>query len=169
MKILVLNSGSSSQKTALFQIEQEPSADPIPPLWEGKLDWDGDHETLTARNSSGAKIHSEDEVRNQDRQLSVENLINQVWSGPTAVLKNSAEISLVGHRIVHGGAKLTQPTIVTQEVKRAISDVSAIAPLHNKPGLEGIELSEKLLPKTTQIAVFDTGFHSTLPLKTQVY
>jgi acetate kinase len=169
MKILVLNSGSSSQKTALFELGAEPSADPAPPLWEGKLDWDGSRQTLTARNSRGSKIHTKCEVRVEERQLSVEKLINHLWSGPTAVLETAAEISVVGHRIVHGGAKLTQPTVVTEEVKRAISDVLAIAPLHNKPGLKGIELIAKLLPNTTQIAVFDTGFHRTLPLETQVY
>jgi acetate kinase len=169
MKILVLNSGSSSHKTALFELGMDPSADPIPPLWEGKLEWDGNHETLTVRNSTGARIHAPNEVRVEDRHASVEKLINHLWSGPTAVLKPPAEISVVGHRIVHGGATLTQPTVISAPVKRAISDVSAIAPLHNQPGLEGIELVEKLLPNTPQIAVFDTGFHSTLPLETQLY
>ena len=169
MKILVLNSGSSSQKTALFELGREASADPVPPLWEGKLDWDGNHETLTLRNSKGQKLHTNSEVQAEDRRLSVEKMIQNIWSGPTAVLSAPTQLSVVGHRIVHGGPKLTEPAAVTKEVKQAISEVSSIAPLHNKPGLQGIELIEKLLPGTQQIAVFDTGFHHTLPLETQVY
>ena len=169
MKILVLNSGSSSQKTALFELGPEPSADPVPPLWEGKLEWDGNHETLTVRNSKGQKLHTKAEVRPEDRHLSVEKMIQNISSGPTSVVNAPTEISVVGHRIVHGGTKLTEPVAVTSEVKHAISEVSSIAPLHNKPGLQGIELIEKLLPDTPQIAVFDTGFHHTLPIETQVY
>src|SRR5438445_3687578 len=169
MKILVLNSGSSSQKSALFELGPEPSPDPIAPLWEGKLEWDGNHEALTVRNSKGQKLHAEAEVRAEERHISVEKMLSNLWSGTTAVLNTTAEISVVGHRIVHGGPKMSEPIAVTKEVKQAISEVSSIAPLHNKPGLQGIELIEKLLPKTLQIAVFDTGFHHNLPLETQVY
>src|SRR6266700_3834910 len=169
MKILVLNSGSSSQKSALFDLEPASSADPVPSLWEGKLDWDGNHETLTVRNSKGEKIRNEAEVRTENRQVSVEQMLRNLWSGPTAVLNAPTEISIVGHRIVHGGPKLTQPTRIDNAVKQAIADVSEIAPLHNKAGLQGIELVEKLLPNAPQIAVFDTGFHRTLSLETQIY
>jgi acetate kinase len=169
MKILVLNSGSSSQKSALFDIQKDVPADPVPPLWEGKLEWDGSHEALAVRSSKAEKIHAEAEVRAEDHWLSVEKMLQNLWSGPTAVLNTPAEVSVVGHRIVHGGSKLSEPTAVTKEVKQAISEVSSIAPLHNKPGLQGIELIEKLLPKTLQIAVFDTGFHHNLPIEAQVY
>jgi acetate kinase len=169
MKILVFNSGSSSQKTALFELEPEPSSDPVPPLWEGKLEWDGNHETLTVGSSKGKKLHTNSEFQAEERRLSVEKMIQNIWSGPTAMLNAPTEISVVGHRIVHGGAKLSGPAVVTKEVKQTISEVSSIAPLHNKPGLQGIELIERLLPDTPQIAVFDTGFHYTFPLETQVY
>jgi acetate kinase len=169
MKILVLNSGSSSQKSALFELGPQPSPDPIAPLWEGKLDWDGDRETLSIHSSRGENIHVEAEIRAEDRSASVEKMLRNLWSGPTAVVAASAEISAVGHRVVHGGPKLTQPAMITAEVKQAILEVSAIAPLHNQAGLQGIQLIEKLLPGTRQIAVFDTGFHRTLPLQAKVY
>src|SRR6266567_4248250 len=169
MKILVLNSGSSSQKSALFELEPGASTGPVPALWEGKLDWDGNHETLTVRNSRGEQIRNEAEVGAEDRHISVERMLRNVWSGSAAALKSPAEISVVGHRVVHGGPKLTQPARIYSAVKQTISDVSEIAPLHNKPGLQGIELGEKLLPNTPQVAVFDTGFHRTLPLESQVY
>ena len=169
MKILVLNSGSSSQKSALFELEPGASTVPVPALWEGKLDWDGEHEILTVRNFQGEQIRNEAEVGAEDRRISVEKMLRNVWSGPTAVLNAPAEIYVVGHRIVHGGPKLTQPARIDSAVKQTISDVSEIAPLHNKAGLQGIDLAEKLLPNTPQVAVFDTGFHRTLPLETQVY
>ncbi len=169
MKILVLNSGSSSQKTALFELGPEPSRDPIAPLWEGKLDWDGNRETLTIQNSQGNKIRTESDVRTEGRKASVERILHNLLSGSTAVLATSAEISTVGHRIVHGGTDLTEPTIITARVKQAIANVSAIAPLHNQAGLQGIDLIEKLLPSTRQVAVFDTGFHRTMPLHATVY
>ena len=59
MKILVLNSGSSSQKSALFNLERDSPADPVPPLWEGKLQWGGDKEELRIRNNKGAELRRE--------------------------------------------------------------------------------------------------------------
>lgn len=169
MKILVLNAGSSSQKSALFELDAPDSNDPVSPIWEGKLDWDGEHERLTIRNTTGKKINEEKQTAAGDRPQSLERMLQGLWSGPTSVLKSQDEIDIVGHRIVHGGEKLTQPTLINAEVKRQISDLSAVAPLHNRVGLEGIELIEKLLPGTRQIAVFDTGFHRTLPLAAKVY
>jgi acetate kinase len=169
MKILVLNSGSSSQKTALFELAPQISRDPIPPWWEGKLDWDGSKESLSIKNSSGNKVRSDRELGNADRQSSVEALLQNLWSGPAAVLGNPSEIEAIGHRIVHGGPTLTEPTLITPDVRQAISKVSAIAPLHNVAGLQGIDLATRLFPNVPQIAVFDTGFHRTLPMEAKVY
>src|SRR5438876_791052 len=169
MKILVLNSGSSSQKTALFEIGPDPTPDPIPPLWEGKLDWDGSKEVLAVKNSAGKRIHTEREIGTDHREASLEKLLQNVWTGPTAVLARASEVEAIGHRIVHGGPKMTQPAIVTREVRQAISNVSSIAPLHNQAGLQGIDLASKLFPNVPQVAVFDTGFHRTLPLAAKVY
>jgi len=167
MKILVLNSGSSTQKSALFDIERNSFHEPIPPLWEGKLEWDGDKETHHVRN------YDDKEIRHNGKasvhRASVAAMLENIWSGPTAVLKSRDEIKIAGHRIVHGGAKLTQPARVTPEVKQEIENVASIAPLHNQAGLEGIELIEKLLPDIPQVAVFDTGFHRTLPPRAFIY
>ena len=167
MKILVLNSGSSSQKTALFDLDRQSSADPAPPLWEGTLQWDGDKEELHIRNCHGVEIRREATVTN--RLGSVESLLGELWDGTAAILKSPSEIKVAGHRIVHGGPKLTEPVRITAEVKQEIKSVAAIATLHNEAGLEGIELIERLLPGLPQIAVFDTGFHRTLPLEAKVY
>jgi acetate kinase len=168
MKILVLNSGSSTQKSALFDLGPKPSTEPVQPSWEGKLEWDGDKETLTIHQSGGKTIKEEAIVQADDRKASLEKLLEKLWQPPQAV-RDPSEIQIVGHRIVHGGPRLNEPAIITLEVKQAIADVSAIAPLHNAAGLQGIELAGKLFPEAKQIAVFDTGFHRTLPLAAKVY
>lgn len=169
MKILVLNSGSSTQKSALFELASQPWFEPIAPIWEGKLEWDGDQETLTVENADGKKVNEEATVPADGHKASLEKLLQKLWRPPTQVIRNASEIAVIGHRIVHGGPKLTAPTIITSEVKQTIKDVAAIAPLHNVAGLQGIELAEKLFPDVPQVAVFDTGFHRTLPMAAKVY
>jgi acetate kinase len=169
MKILVLNSGSSTQKSALYELGTKPSDEPTQPRWEGKLEWDGDQQTLTIRNSDGKTVKENTVLQADDRKASLEKLLTKLWQSPAQVIREPAEIQIVGHRIVHGGPKLSEPAIITAEVKQAIKDVSAIAPLHNVAGLQDIELAEKLFPKIPQVAVFDTGFHRTLPLAAKGY
>ena len=110
MKILVLNSGSSSQKSALFELGPDSGDDPVPPLWEGKLEWSGDKEDLHIRNRSGQ------EIRHQSKagvhRASIEAMLENLWSGPAAVLKSAFGIAVAGHRIVHGG-HMTAPARVT--------------------------------------------------------
>jgi acetate kinase len=96
-------------------------------------------------------------------------MLRSLESGATQVLQNLSEIDVVGHRIVNGGAELTQPTRVTPEVIATIGKMSVVAPLHNRAELEGIALIQKLCGGVPQTAVFDTGFHSTLPEAAFVY
>jgi acetate kinase len=167
MKILVLNSGSSSQKSALFELGPESAGDPVPPLWEGSLQWRDEEEELHIRNQSGAEIRRSSKAG--DHRTSVTAMLENLWNGPTAAIQSPSEINIAGHRIVHGGPKLTAPTLITPQVKHAIEDVAAIAPLHNQAGFQGIELIEKLLPNVPQVAVFDTGFHRTMLPKAFIY
>src|SRR6201993_5475530 len=125
MKILVLNSGSSTQKSALFDLGPEPSDEPVAPLWEGKLEWDGDKEKLTVQNSDGKKVNEESTVPHGDRKASLEKLLTKLWQSPTQVIRDRSEIEVVGHRIVHGGPHLSQPAVITSGVKQAIDDVSS--------------------------------------------
>ncbi|MBS0629296.1 MAG: acetate/propionate family kinase [Verrucomicrobia bacterium] len=84
-------------------------------------------------------------------------------------LKSIDEIDVIGHRIVHGGVFFSQSVLIDADVKKKIGDLAELAPLHNLADLEGIEVFEKLLPNTPQVAVFDTAFHSTMPMAAQVY
>src|SRR6202035_5377877 len=80
-----------------------------------------------------------------------------------------SDIDVVGHRVVHGGPKFEQPTRLTSAVKSGIAEASAVASLHNRAALEGVENIEKRLVPVPQVAVFDTGFHHTIPPAAAIY
>jgi len=167
VKILVLNSGSSSQKSFLYEFGSSLPESPQVPLWEGKIEWQGDEALLTARTAAG--ITKKEKLPVESRAKATERLLTLLTAGETKVLSNKAEIAAVGHRIVNGGRDYTQPALVTPEVKAAIQRMAVFAPLHNRVELEGIELIEKLFGGIPQIAVFDTAFHSQLPDAAAVY
>src|SRR5213592_2124041 len=167
MKILVLNSGSSSQKSCLYDIGNTLPAHPPASTWEGKIEWNGDHADIQAQNSQGAQL--KDRVKVASRSDAIERLLDTLWSGRLRVLSVPSEIDGVGHRVVHGGKSLQEPTAITPEVKSAIARMSAFAPLHNRAELEGIKIVEKRIGTVLQVAVFDTGFHSRLPEPAAVY
>jgi acetate kinase len=167
VKILVLNSGSSSQKACLFAFGAPLPDDPPKPLWEGKLEWRDERATLEARSASGAVVR--ENVERSDRLAATSHLLNELASGKTRVLESLSEIDVVGHRIVNGGGSYHCPTLITAEVKSAIEDMAVFAPLHNRLELQGIALIEKLCGAVPQVAVFDTGFHSNLPDAAAIY
>lgn len=167
MKILVLNSGSSSQKSCLYEVGEALPEHPPVPAWEGKIEWDGDHANIQVRNAHGAKL--EDRVKVDSRRHAIEQLLNSLWTGKARVVSSPSEIGVVGHRVVHGGQEYERPTVITSEVKAAIERLSVFAPLHNRAELEGIEIIEKQIGAVLQVAVFDTGFHRHLPEAAAVY
>ncbi|HAN47202.1 MAG TPA: acetate kinase [Cyanobacteria bacterium UBA8156] len=149
MGILVLNSGSSSHKCALF-------GDDRPPLWQGWIDW-------TIRPGQAVvKVQGETEVWEGDRATVLARLLATL--GPAA-----GTIQAVGHRVVHGGDLYKESVVVTAAVRSAIRDLIPLAPTHNPANLEGIELLATLWPGVPQVAVFDTAFHSTLPVAAAAY
>ena len=169
MKILVLNAGSSSQKSAMFELKPAALSEVVPPVWEGKLEWEGDRESIRVRNSRGKEFRQDEQNRTGDRRQSVARMLQSLWEGPAAVLHRREEVQAIGHRIVHGGPKLTEPALIDESVRQAIENVAEIAPLHNQAGLEGIRLAQELFPAASQVAVFDTGFHRTLPPEASTY
>jgi acetate kinase len=167
VKILVLNSGSSSQKSSLYEIGETLPEDPPAPLWEGKIEWHGDIAEAEVKKSGG--LVQKGQVKVSSRGKAVEHLLGTLWDGMTRTVASPAEIDVVGHRVVHGGPKYAEPVLLTPEVKAGIAKVSAFAPLHNRAELEGIEIIEKLLGTIPQVAVFDTGFHRKMPPAAAVY
>lgn len=167
MKILVLNSGSSSQKSCLYEIGETIPKDPPVCLWEGKVEWTDDQTYFAIKNSSGVAVKDKTSVNSPVE--AIERLLQTLWEGKTRAISDPAEIDVVGHRVVHGGPQHFEPAVVTAEVKSAIKSVSVFAPLHNRAELEGMDIVAKLLGPVPQVAVFDTGFHRTMPLAAKTY
>jgi acetate kinase len=167
MNVLVLNSGSSSQKSCLYQIGDTLANDPPAPIWEGKIEWADDKAEYSIKNSRG--IARKGLASERSRGEAIEHLLQSLWSGETQAISGPSEIDVVGHRVVHGGPRHFEPAIVTTEIKSAIEGVSAFAPLHNRAELEGMEIVAKLLGPVPQVAVFDTGFHRTMALSAATY
>ena len=103
------------------------------------------------------------------RKQTITKLLQTIWEGETAVVGSPAEIHSVGHRVVHGGPDFEEPTLITPETKSAIAKAAPFAPLQNRAELEGMEIAGGLFPAASQVAVFDTGFHKTMPLAAAVY
>jgi acetate kinase len=167
MKILVLNSGSSSQKSSLFDVGPDPPENPPAPEWEGKIEWDQEHAETEVRNSLGAALRSR--IKARSRKQAINYLLDTMWSGDTRIISGPADIEAVGHRVVHGGPKYRQPTLITSEVETAIAQMSLFAPLHNRAELGAMDLIHERLGAVPQVAVFDTGFHSQMPEAAAVY
>ena len=165
MLILVLNAGSSSQKSCLYDLGESISDTSVKPLWEADIDWKTEQEgTLTVESND---LEQEIELKERDTALKV--LLDTLIEGETKVIDSFDKIDAVGHRVVHGGAKYSQPTIIDEAVKQAIADLIPLAPSHNPANLEGIKTLEQILPEVPQVAVFDTAFHTTIPEPAKVY
>jgi acetate kinase len=167
MKILVLNSGSSSQKASLYEIGHTLPDNPPAPLWEGKVEFDDRKAAIALKNSNG--VVQREQVQSSSREQVLRYLLNTLTEGTARVLTSFSEIDAVGHRIVHGGPNFEQPVVVTPDVRSAIVSVTDLAPLHITAELEGMDIVESVLGTVPQVAVFDTGFHRHLPLAAAIY
>ena len=174
MKILALNAGSSSQKSRLYEIDASLPKEPPAPLWEADADWTERQGVAEVKIKAGQGQQQgfqtlQENVPMDKRETIIKHMLATLWSGTTRVIEQPSEIDIVGHRVVHGGQEYRESTFVTPEVKAAIQRFAVFAPSHNPANLEGIEAVEQVLPHVPQVAVFDTAFHSRLPLATAVY
>jgi acetate kinase len=170
VKILVINSGSSSQKSCLYDLGQSLPETPPKPLWEAQIDWShhqGKAELKVKTESSQTK--TEMEFSSQSREADTLKMLETLVKGESQVINNFSEIEAVGHRVVHGGLEYHQSTLINPEVKAAIARLSTFAPIHNPINLAGIETVEKILGNAPQVAVFDTAFHTSLAPFAYVY
>ncbi len=171
MNVLVLNAGSSTLKSHLYQFDEGLAPqEPLSPRWEGYVDWtaSADHGVLTAR--AGMKEVEQSlalEIRAADEGVSA--LLQTLIGGATRVLDELSEVDVVGHRVVHGGPDLADPVLITAEVKDVIAEVVPLAPDHNPAELRGIESIETALRHVPQVAAFDTAFHRTMPEEAERY
>ncbi len=168
MKILVFNAGSSSQKSALYEIDSAPADKAPETIWSGSADWSKKQGASEIKiSANGQTVNSE--ISSDSRPEAIKQMLETLWSGPTKVIENLSEVAVVGHRVVHGGPDYHHSVRVTPEVKENIRRLAEFAPLHNPANLEGIEAIEQIKSDMPQVATFDTSFHSTIPQEVAVY
>ena len=166
MKILVINTGSSSIKYQLFDMDQHEI------LASGVAEKIGeDHCTLIhEKNLPNGKIRKKVETDTvSDHQEALNRIVKLLVDKEYGVVATKSDISAVGHRVVHGGEKCHSTTLIDDALIDTIKKNIPLAPLHNPPNLMGIEVAKKIFPDSPQVAVFDTSFHQTIPLKAFLY
>ncbi len=161
MKILVLNSGSSSIKYKLYEM---PKGDV---LVNGMIDKIGDKASKIKQEANGKKIEISEFIK--DHESGLHRVFDLFIDKENGVLKSLSEIGAVGHRVVHGAEDFTGSVIINDEVIKTIEKCCDLAPLHNPPNLAGIIATTHLLPGVTQVAAFDTAFHQTIPPTAYIY
>jgi acetate kinase len=159
MKTLVINAGSSSIKYQLFDMEHQDvlAAGLVERIGEPagrikhRVDPDGEKQEIVR------------DLVIEDHGKGLKLVVDLLTDADFGVIASPLEIEAIGHRVVHGGDKFSQTTIITDEVKATIKKLSPLAPLHNPANLTGIEVATEVFPEATQVAVFDTAFHQTMP------
>jgi acetate kinase len=156
MKILVLNSGSSSLKYKLFLFPEQKV------LATGLIERIGERQGRVTH-----KVQADSHEISYDKPISAHeealSIVGEFILHGANLLEDLNELKAVGHRVVHGGEFFSSPTLITPKEIEILNGISYLAPLHNPSNLKGIEVSMKIFPKAKQIAVFDTAFHQTLP------
>lgn len=166
MKILVINTGSSSIKYKLFDVEQRKL------MASGVAEKIGEetgmltHQSASPNGDWKETIH---ESRIPDHDEGLKRIVDLLVDPRNGVIKNTSEISAIGHRVVHGGERFHAPAVIDEGVIAAIQEHIPLAPLHNPANLVGIRVAKKMFPASVQVAVFDTAFHQTLPMEAFVY
>ncbi len=162
MAILTINAGSSSVKFTLFLGDDDA------PRASGIVERIGLEGTrLQYRRADGKTIVSPVVVADADRAVEV--ILSALVHPEHGGIGGVREIEAVGHRVVHGGERLTRPVVVDAEVRAYLESIVPLAPLHNPHHLRGIAACERHIPHAVQVAVFDTAFHATLPRHAFLY
>jgi acetate kinase len=161
-RVLVLNSGSSSVKYQLLDMSH-----PSPTTRGGGFPCSAGgaparHSDIPgSRLASGIVERIGEEGGAADHAAALKQVADELASQGLGL--DSPELAVIGHRVVHGGTRFTEPTLITDEVVAEIEKLTPLAPLHNPANLTGIKVSRELRPDLPQVAVFDTAFHATMP------
>jgi acetate kinase len=160
-KILVINVGSSSLKYSFYDTTDESHH--AKGLVE-RIDLDG-----TRLKHRGPKGEVKRELGKGDHAAAFKAMVAELTSKETGVIKSAAEVSVVAHRVVHGGEKFTEATLITDELLAEMEKLNPLAPLHNPVIIAGIREMRRLFPAVPHVGVFDTAFHHTLPAYAFLY
>ena len=161
MKVLVLNSGSSSLKYQLINMDTEEV------LAKGNFERIGQYNSFLTHKVGDVKRLFEKPVSNHEKAIRF--VLKKLQSSQYGVIKSPDEIDAIGHRIVHGGERFTKPAIVEDEVMKGLEESIELAPLHNPAAILGIKACMNVMPGKRNVVVFDTAFHQTMPEETYIY
>ncbi len=161
MKILVINSGSSSLKFQVIDSDSEQV------LARGVCERIGIDGVFTYKTGTG--ISRKEPVSMKDHTEAVHVLLDRLVDPEEGVLEDYSQIDVVGHRLVHGGEKFTGSVVITKEVIDAMKECNDLAPLHNPANLVGVDACRRLMPDTLMVGVFDTAFNQTMEPKAFLY
>ena len=160
-KILVINSGSSSIKFAFFDSENESNKA------TGQVERIGMPGTRLTYN--GMKGETKFDLEQGDYTEAFKAIMNELSKPETGVIKRPSDISVVGHRMVHGAEKYRAAIVVNNKILKDLEELNPLAPLHNPVNIAGIREARKVFSSIPHVAVFDTAFHSTLPSYAYLY
>ena len=161
MKILVVNCGSSSLKYQLINMETEEV------LASGKYERIGEKEAFITHKVNGQKIEIKNPAYNHTE--AIEFTLQQLVNPEYKVIDSLDEIEAIGHRLVHGGEKISESVVINDEVISVLKECTDLAPLHNPASILGIEACKKVMPGKPMVGVFDTAFHQTIPQEKYIY
>ena len=167
MKILVLNSGSSSIKFKLYEVNEEN--DYFHAMCEGQADRIGIDGSTLALEVADKEGKDKRFIDLANHKVAISEIFAMLVEGEDSVLTNLEELGGVGHRVVHGGEDFTGSVVIDESVIDAIDRNAVLAPLHNPPNLMGIQAVQQVLPNVPQVAVFDTAIHQGMPKKAYMY
>lgn len=161
MKILVLNSGSSSLKYQVIDTETGEM------LVKGYYERIGQVGAFLTHKVNGEKHHFEHPAKNHEKAIQF--VMQRLTSDHYGVFKSLDELDAIGHRVVHGGEQFKDAVFITDEVIQGIKNNEMLAPLHNPAAILGIEACQKVVPNKPMVAVFDTAFHQTISKEKYIY
>ena len=161
MKILVLNCGSSSLKYQLINMETEEV------LASGKYERIGEKEAFITHKVNGQKIKIDNPAYNHTE--AIEFTLKQLTNPEYKVIDSLDEIEAIGHRLVHGGEKISESVVIDDNVENVLKEYSDLAPLHNPACILGIEACKNVMPGKPMVGVFDTAFHQSIPKERYIY
>jgi acetate kinase len=168
VKVLVINAGSSSIKSCVYELEHGSDNKPyVEPIWKGQVDLKGETGKLTVKVNG--EVTSRIEFKNNNLDSGFIRLFQELTTHPASPISAPEEIHAVGHRVVHGGEKYFEATKIDEQLMQDLNNLSDLAPSHMPSNIKGIMLAKEHFPSSVQVAIFDTAFHSTMPDEAIIY
>lgn len=161
MKILVLNSGSSSLKYQVIDMDTEKD------LGKGNFERIGQPNSFLTHKAHGEKYKFEIPVKNHEEAIRV--VLEKLTDKECGVMKSLDELMGIGHRVVHGGEIFKESAVIDEKVMNEIAECGSFAPLHNPAAVLGMKACQNVMPGKPMVAVFDTTFHQTMEKDKYIY